>query len=302
MRALTIGIASWQNPNALDAAIHSVRRHSATDWTLLVIDNASPNPAVREVINRHSAEEPRVRAIMLDMNTGYVGAVNSLLSCAMTEYVAYLDNDVVIQTDAWDETLASYLDRFHEIGIIFPHGGAYPIPRGAYHEILWGVGSCWMVSRVAAEDARWINPVFDPGGLAVTDDAPFFDPTLGHHEEVDFQTRLRLAGYRIASARDVSVAHAGTASADPASQDRITRGVIRWVNKWCRYFYGSRVTYHSSNVLRHEDWPPSRLYLEEYWKLHLPGLNDAPETITHGGEYDLIRVPRLRGFYRGRIV
>jgi hypothetical protein len=35
----------------------------------------------------------------------------------------------------------------------------------------------------------------------------------------------------------------------------------------------------------------------------LNGLNAAPECITlDGREYDLIRVPRLKGFYTGRII
>jgi cephalosporin hydroxylase len=61
--------------------------------------------------------------------------------------------------------------------------------------------------------------------------------------------------------------------------------------------------YLSTNVLRHEDWHPSALYMEKYFQAHgLANLNANPETvIVNGVEYDLIRVPRLKGFYRNRI-
>lgn len=56
-------------------------------------------------------------------------------------------------------------------------------------------------------------------------------------------------------------------------------------------------------MLRWEDWHPNALYMEEYWKTQMPNLNEAPEVRTlDGREYDLIRVPRFKDFYRGRII
>ena len=61
--------------------------------------------------------------------------------------------------------------------------------------------------------------------------------------------------------------------------------------------------YHSPNVTRWEDWPPNALYLEEWWKTRLPGLNDHPESVTvDNRQYDLIKVPRFKGFYTGRVI
>jgi hypothetical protein len=43
--------------------------------------------------------------------------------------------------------------------------------------------------------------------------------------------------------------------------------------------------------------------MEQYFQEKLPGLNDNPETVfVEGIEYDLIKVPRLKGFYRGRVI
>lgn len=290
MRKLTIGIAAYGNPIGLDRLLGSLEKTCRTDWSAMLIWNPHSNPQldarVWDVLQRHDALVPsRIQVMKQDQNVGYVGAVNLILKSAPSEYIAYCDHDVVHYTDGWDEILATKLDRHHELGMVFGNGGAYPIPRMNYTEILWGVGCCWMLPRLVASKVG------------------FFDAEIGHHEEVDYQTRVRLAGYKIAAIPEVTLAHEGKASSDPAAHERISNGVIRWVNKWTSYFCGVNITYHSPNVMRHEDWPPSALYLEEYFKQHAPDLNANPNTIRiEGVEYDLIRVPRLKGFYRGRII
>jgi GT2 family glycosyltransferase len=285
MRRLDIGVASYGNADGLAKLIESVKLRSRTDWRLHVVVNPHPDPYQRRRVAEVLQDaDPRVRVWQQLENVGYVGAVNLILDLSETEYVAYLDHDVEILTDGWDEVMAHTLDRFHEIGMIFP-SGAWPVARGEYREILWGVGCCWMIPvRVAIEVGK-------------------FDKEIGHHEEVDYQTRVRLNGLKIAAANGVGISHAAKASSDPASQKRISDGVVRWMNKWTAYFGGKALNYFSPNVLRHEDWPTSALHMEEYWKRAIPDLNKEPETFTHAGvEYDLIKVPRLKGFYRGRVI
>ena len=284
-RRLDIGIASYGASAKLTRTLSTLRDTAHADWRCWIIDNPGPDPRTRGVVAEFAAMDPRFVPVLLDENTGYAGAVSKLFAIAETEYIAYADNDVVFLTPGWDEILCSYLDRFHEIGIVFPGGGAAPIERGAYTEVMWAAGFCWVVSRLCMSAT---------GG---------FDTSLGHQEEADYCLRLRMAGWRCAAAPEVAVEHDATASNDPKSIERITLGVVNFVNKWCRYFGGKNLNYHSPNVLRWEDWPPNALYLEEYWQRKLPGLNASPEVLHDGGfDYDLIRVPRRSGFYRGRVV
>jgi hypothetical protein len=195
------------------------------------------------------------------------------------------DNDIEIQTPGWDEALCQYLDRYHEIGMIFPGAGVRPIDRTGYRECMWGVGFCWIVNRMVVADVG------------------MFDTTLGHQEEADYCLRVRMGGWKCAAVPEVSVLHDATASNDPAAIERISRGVINFVNKWTRYFGGKNLNYYSPNVLRWDDWPPNALYLEEWFKLRQPGLNQTPMVVNiEGTEYDLIKVFRLRGFYKGRCI
>jgi GT2 family glycosyltransferase len=284
LRRLDIGIASYKAPEKLKRCIESVQRHSVTDWRLFVCHNPSEgDDATREVICGAADRDARVVPVWMAENVGYAGAVNELFRRSETEYTAYLDNDTKVTTGGWDETLCGYLDRFHEIGLVFPNMGHYAIKRDAYTECLWAAGFAWVVSRMAQ---RAVGEM---------------DTTLGHHEEVDFCTRLRLEGYRLACAPEVAVGHDETATRNPASMDRINAGIVRWMNKWAAYFCGKGVTYHSPNVLRVTDWPPHALYLEEWYRAKLPGLNENPHTVTiDGAEMDLIKIPKPKGFYRGR--
>lgn len=288
MRRLDIGILSYNAPESLDRAITAIRKTARTDCRIFVVDNASPNRAVVDVMNGHMNADGRVRPVFGGVNTGYAGGVNEILKLAETEYIAFSDHDTIVYTDGWDEIMASYLDRYHEIGLIGSGGlGAYPINRGPYDEVQWTTGCFWMVNRMV---------VGKIGG---------FDQTLGHQEECDYALRLRMAGWKVASAREVSIAHEAKSTNNPASIERISKGVVNFVNKWVKHFCGARYDYHHPQVLRWEDWPPNALYMEEYWKTKaaMNDLNISPQVVhLDGREYDLIRVPRLSGFYTGRII
>jgi GT2 family glycosyltransferase len=292
-RRLDIGVASYRNPEKLRATLASIEAQSRTDWRCHIVHNPSSDEegtrAVAVISDARCRNERFLGATLMPKNVGYAGAVNEILQHAQSEYIAYLDNDVEILTPGWDETLCSYLDRFHEIGMIHPNGGAYQIPRGAYTEIQWAAGFAWIMNRLCYAEV---------GGM---------DTKIGHQNECDLAMRVRMAGWKCAAAPEVQIAHHATATNDPAANERIARGVREFVDKWNRYFNGKNFNYHSVNVTRWEDWPPNALYMEEWWKLQFSGgdlmCNRLPEVITvEGREYDLIKVPRFKGFYRGRII
>jgi GT2 family glycosyltransferase len=284
-RRLDIGIVAYRDTDKLTKAVHHLRKHSTTDWRLLIVNNPAEGSTTLDYINQLAYEDSRITYYASPENIGYAVGVNVIFKWAETEYIAYLDHDAYVNTPGWDEILCSYLDRFHQLGIVFPGMGHYAINRGSYHECLWAAGFCWVLNRIAQKNVGWM------------------DAAIGHHEEVDYISRLRLEGFKVGCAPEVQVTHEETATRSPESQERINRGVIRWMDKWVKYFCGKHMDYYSDNVLRVTDWPPNALYLEEWYKQYLPGLNADPEVVTIGGaEVDLIKVPRPKGFYRNRII
>ena len=293
MRRLDIGCASYGKPQHLKNTIEALQRNSVTDWRLAIVSNPHPHQDNRELIAGLADRDCRIVPIWNTENVGYAGAVNQIVQWATTEYIAFLDDDATIGTHGWDETLCGFLDRQHEIGLIFPNGGPYPINRGAYTEVEWGVGFCWIVNRMCATDVA--NAPYGNGPET------FMDATIGHQNECDLALRVRMCGWKCAAVPEVYVQHMATATNDPASTERINRGVLQFVDKWNNWFGGKNQNYHSPNVLRWEDW--NALYMEQWFQTKVPGLNDNPEVVTiEGTEYDLIKVPRLKGFYRSRII
>ncbi len=316
MRRFDLGCASFgRNWQQLEKTFASIIANSVTDWKCYVCHNPSEGDELtKEAICRIVDRDSRFVPVFMGTNVGYAGACNIILKACETEYCGYLDNDAVIETHGWDEMLCAKLDAFHEVGIIFPNGGAYMIDRGNYQEILWGVGFCWVINQMVStalsldlslQMTLRTDEQYDrlSDGRVRPTLGPVFDTRLGHQEEADVCQRVRMEGWKCAAVPSVRVRHEATSTNDPKSIQRINRGVVNWVNKWNKYFNGRNFNYHSPNVTRFEDWPPNALFLEEWWKLRLPNLNYRPEVVTiEGRAYDLIRVPRFSGFYSGRII
>lgn len=292
MRRLDIGIVSYGDHARLARAIESIQRHSLTDWRLFIIDNPSDDAELRPMVERMAAADGRIRPVWNHRNGGYAGGVNQLLyHYGETDYVAYCDHDVVIRTHGWDEMLCEVLDQNPECGWVFPGSGHFGFFNGRYHECLWNAGYCWVL-RASLK------------GL--------FDTKLGHHEEVDFMIRLRLAGYQIGCRPDVDVLHDEKAThADDAAHKpggRIHDGVVRWMNKWNRYFCGEQLSYsmteYDARALRYTDWNVDALYLERMTLHYFPDWNKSPRTVSVPGvgEMDVIEVLKPKGCYRGRAI
>lgn len=305
MRRLDIGVASYRNAEKLSATLKSIEAMSQTDWCCYIIHNPDTDeiPAAAQVAVRAAMRNPRFSFVAMPTNVGYAGAVNRLLQLASTPYIAYLDNDVEILTPGWDERFCSLLDRAPEVAQVFPGSGHYGFHNGAYDECLWNAGYAWAIRREAA-----LKVVGFPHSEC------FMDTALGHHEEVDLMIRLRLAGYRMACDPGVNILHHESSTQSPESQKRIHMGVVRWMNKWNKYFCGDVLTYpnpdpdsgegYDPRTLRYTDWPPNALYLERMTLALFPQWNDSPRQVSvpGSGVMDAVEILKPKGPYKGRAI
>lgn len=314
MRRLDIGVASYRNPDKLKVTLESIERQSVTDWRCYIIHNPSgcdDDFQAQRVMAEAAERNPRFERRLISHNEGYAGAVNKLFTLVETPYVAYLDNDVTINTPGWDEKLCQLLDAAPEVGQVFPGAGHYGFFNGQYHECLWNAGYAWVIRNKAA--TKVANYIGSAGSSGMTPRV-VMDLALGHHEEVDLMIRLRLAGYRIGCIPDIEVQHHASSTNSPESAKRIHAGVVRWMNKWNRYFCGDVLTYpnpdpdsgegYDPRSLRYTDWPPCALYLERMTLAMFPQWNAAPRTVMvpGAGEMDAIEVVKPKGCYVGRAI
>jgi GT2 family glycosyltransferase len=84
----------------LEQAINSVRQQLYPDWELCIADDASSDPAVRQLLERHRAEEPRIKLVYRADNGHISASSNSALALASGDFVALFDHDDLLDAQA----------------------------------------------------------------------------------------------------------------------------------------------------------------------------------------------------------
>src|SRR3954447_2234608 len=84
----------------LRAMLASVRRQGFEDWELCLVDDASTDSQVAELLSQLEARDPRVRIKRRHANGGIVAASNDALAMAGGEFIVLLDHDDTLHPDA----------------------------------------------------------------------------------------------------------------------------------------------------------------------------------------------------------
>ncbi|MCM3661054.1 glycosyltransferase [Georgenia satyanarayanai] len=92
--------------DALREMIDSVREQSFSSWELILADDRSTDPRVREVLRAEAARDPRIVVVERERNGGIVAASNSALGKARGEFVALLDHDDLLVPRAFEIVVA----------------------------------------------------------------------------------------------------------------------------------------------------------------------------------------------------
>lgn len=105
-------------PAVLAETIDSVQSQSFQDWELVLIDDLSPDAITREVIQERAAADPRIRVICRESNGGIVAASNDGVQAARGEFIALLDHDDLLTSDALAE-MAAAIDANPEVDYLY---------------------------------------------------------------------------------------------------------------------------------------------------------------------------------------
>ena len=84
----------------LKEAVDSVRNQLYPNWELCIADDASSDPEIHNFLRSVEAQDKRIKVVLRPQNGHIVAASNSALALATGEFVALLDHDDVIPTDA----------------------------------------------------------------------------------------------------------------------------------------------------------------------------------------------------------
>ena len=94
-------------PAVLRKMLRSVLRQSWDDWELCLVDDASEQPAVCEILDAAAAADPRIRVSHRESNGGIVAASNDALEMARGEFACLLDHDDQLHPDALAQVAAA---------------------------------------------------------------------------------------------------------------------------------------------------------------------------------------------------
>lgn len=186
----------------LDACLASIRAQSVAA-NVILFDNGSRNRTPGSTARSET-------------NLGFAGGANAALRHSTADYVALVNNDVLLDPD-WLAHVRDALDRDPQLGAVQTiirrpdgriDGAGIDISDGTFRQIGHGsdVGAplavAWGVSATATLYRR----------SAIGD--RFFDERFfAYYEDVELSARLRASGWRIAVLPVVAATHRGSSSA-----------------------------------------------------------------------------------------
>ena len=221
---------------ALQRCLAAVLRYpQQTSWRLIIINDASPDPAVQQDLERIAAEHERVLLLENPRNLGFVGTVNRGMGLSRDNDVVLLNSDTEVANDWLDRLVAAaYADE--RIGTVTPFSNnaticSFPrfcqssdLPRhwrlaeldelfaranrGKLVDIPTGVGFCQYIRRDCLEQTG----LFDEERFG-----------RGYGEENDFCRRAAALGWRNVLCCDTFVFHEGGVSFSHEQEERIAR-------------------------------------------------------------------------------
>lgn len=299
MPDLSIVIVSWNVRDLLRACLESIRATAPDDLALeiIIVDNGSTD-GTSEMLRQSF---PWVRLIEAGRNLGFSGGNNLGLASSAGRYVLLLNPDTLVLDDALRRMLA-YMETHPEVGALGPQllneDGTVQSSRRRFPTLWTAVfESTWLqpiaprrlldhyYMRDHADDESvevdWVQgaallvrreAVAQTGGL----DEGFFM----YSEELDWQKRIKAAGWRIVYYPEAQIVHYGGKSSEQVIAQRHI------------YFQSSKVRYFH----KHHGWVAGiivrTILLANYgWQL---GLEAAKWLVGHKRP---LRIERIRAYW-----
>jgi GT2 family glycosyltransferase len=104
--------------DVLRTMIRSVLDQTVADWELVLADDASPDPCVRQDLQYWSARDSRIRVVERRENGNISRATNSAAAAARGEFLVLLDHDDLLHPDALAH-VSLYLDEHPEADLVY---------------------------------------------------------------------------------------------------------------------------------------------------------------------------------------
>jgi len=108
-KKVSIIIPVYNHTEYIEQCIDSALAQTYEPLEVVIYDDASPDAAVREILQRYEAN-PRCRVIYGETNGGIAEAQNHLLAASVGDVIAFLDCDDYLEPEAVDLCMADWRD------------------------------------------------------------------------------------------------------------------------------------------------------------------------------------------------
>lgn len=202
-QAVDIIIPTWNNAQQLMECVESImRNYLYFPFHIYIVNNGSPH-----VTQQPFFDHPYITVLYPDHNLGWEGGINLGLEHAKSDFVMFLNDDIVIPefSKFW---LRDLMQVFHDTSVssvgpstnvvmgaqnIFASQGARTM-TGIY-QVPYLIGFCVLHRRSALE--------------AIKENDMIVDETLPGGDDLDWSIRLQDKGYRLMMHRNVFIWHHG---------------------------------------------------------------------------------------------
>jgi GT2 family glycosyltransferase len=235
----------------LCACLASIASQTLTPREVIVFDNGSRTPVAERIAFR-----PGLDVLRTNTNLGFAGGNNEAYRHATGNYIALINNDVVLDRD-WLATVAAALDADPKLAAVQTilrrddatiDGAGIDISDGTFRQIGHGAGDGSRASGVGVRttllaptpDSRHPTPAWGVSATAALYRREALGPTIfderffAYYEDADLCARLHEAGWRTEVLPVIKATHRGSQSAPLLGGDALR---LRTRN---RYFVARR--------------------------------------------------------------
>lgn len=194
-------------------ALSSLRMHSSTAWSLVIVDDGSEKMTNDIVTMFATAYPKRTMLVRIAPDRGIAGVLGALKNLGVKmsdetydreDWLYLSDNDVYF-TDGWDLRLQAVARVYEKEGFRLFGGGNHPYhrpmnkPSSPFHEYMAVAGTSWLM--------RWST--WDTYGPLNAD-----AKGTGQSEDSAFCARIRADGYRVGAMEPPLVLDTGITQTD----------------------------------------------------------------------------------------
>ena len=229
---LTVAIPIFNNPAALRRCLDSVIPTLQSSDLLWLLDDASDDPEIAEVIGGAGSMHPCLRITSHRENLGLVATANTALEGSDND-VVLLNSDTIV-VEGWLEQLQTTASTNRRCGIVCPVSdnatilsviSRFPVAPASRElkpavRIPTAVGFCMLIRRSLFNRIGGFSPEFSPG----------------YGEENDLSMRAMKVGFDILAATGAVVLHSGGGSFPAHVSGQLRQAHERRLNtKWPEY-------------------------------------------------------------------